>query len=149
MKEKELIFQCEPCKTRLSDPAIQSMKDVWSQGETPCPHYPDQAECSPPRHGCIAMAGAQVARHVLQFYSEPTEENLGREIDRFAREAPLPPDSVEGYVDTGRPAAGLVTDAALVVERVREYARSVLDLKPGERVLPRPEESVLPPEGVE
>ena len=148
MKDKQLILYCEPCKTRLGDPEIQSVEDAWSQGETPCPYYPAKAECGAPRRGCIAMAGTRVARHVLKFYSEATEETLSMEVERFAREAPLPPDGVEEYVDTGA-GFGLITDSRSVVERVRDYARVVLDLKPGQRIFRSPEEHVPRPEGPE
>jgi hypothetical protein len=73
---------------------------------------------------------------------------LAVETDRSAGEARLPPDLAAGYVGTG---AGfrLIADPRAMVARVRDYARAVLDLKPGERIYRSPEESALPPEGSE
>jgi hypothetical protein len=71
----------------------------------------------------------------LIFYREPSKTRL-------------PPDRVEGYVDT-EAAFRWVTNPEVVVERARKYARAVLDLRPGERIFRSPQEHVPAPEGSE
>jgi len=88
----------------------------------------------PPRFDCIKLAGLRVVRSVLQFYDEATEQNLAIEIEQFFRKGPLPPEQVGAYVDTPDYGHRYVTDPGIVVQRVADYARKVLDLKPGERV---------------
>jgi hypothetical protein len=91
------------------------------------------------------VAGAAMARYVIQFYSEATEETLAMEREEFRRRAPLPPEQVEAYVDTSERGYQRIADPELVVQRVWEYARAVLDLKPGERVFRSAEEAWTPP----
>jgi len=86
-----------------------------------------------------------MARYVIQFYSEATEETLAMEREQFRRRAPLPPKQVEAYIDTPEFDYRHITDPDLVVQRVWEYARAVLDLKPGERIFRSPEETWEPP----
>jgi hypothetical protein len=76
----------------------------------------------------------RVARSVLEFYDEATERNLAIEIEQFFRKGPLPPEQVEAYVDTPDWGNRYVTDPGIVLQRVADYARKVLDLKPGERI---------------
>jgi hypothetical protein len=90
-----------------------------------------------------------MARYVLQFYSEASEEALALERDQFQRRAPLPPKRVEAYIDTPEYNYRRITDPDLVVQRVWEYARAVLDLQPGERVFRASEEDWAPPVAVE
>lgn len=84
-----------------------------------------------------------MARFVLQFYSEATEQTLALEVEEFHRKGPLPPKQVEAYVDTPDYGYRHITDPEVVVQRVADYARMVLDLKPGERVFRSPEEHQL------
>ena len=134
MKEKLLIYQGDPCLMCLDDPAIQTVSDSRAHGQTRCKFFSDRKTCSPPRFGCIMLAGLRVARSVLQFYKEATEQNLAIEIEQFFRKGSLPPEQVEAYVDTPDYGNRYVTDPGVVVQRVADYARKVLDLKPGERV---------------
>ena len=134
MKEKLLIYQGDPCLMCLDDPAIQTVSDSRSHGQIRCKYFSDRKSCSPPRFGCIKMAGLRVARSVLQFYDEATEQNLALEIEQFFRKGSLPPDQLEAYVDTPEYGNRYVTDPDVVAQRVGDYARKVLDLKPGERV---------------
>lgn len=145
MKDKCFIYYGNPCTICLADPAIQSFEDVESRGRKPCQFYPERQECSPPRFGCVQVAGVAMARYVIQFYSEATEETLAMECEEFRRRAPLPPGQVEAYVDTPEHGYRRITDPELVVQRVWEYARAVLDLKPGERVFRSTEETWEPP----
>jgi Mg2+/Co2+ transporter CorC len=46
------------------------------------------------------VAGLKVARDVLKFYSEATEQTLLMEVEEFRRKAPLPPDSAIACIDT-------------------------------------------------
>ncbi len=143
MKEKLLIFQGDPCSMRLDDPSIQTVSDAQARGQRQCRFQQDHTRCSPPRFGCIQAAGLNVARFVLQFYSEATEETLAMEVEEFRRKGPLPPKQVEAYVDTPDYGYRHITDPEVVVQRVADYARMVLDLKPGERVFRSPEEHLL------
>jgi len=134
MKEKLLIYQGDPCLMCLDDPSIQTVTDARAHGQIRCKYFSDRKSCSPPRFGCIKLAGLRVARSVLQFFDEATEQNLAIEIEQFFRKGPLPPEQVEGYVDTPDYGNRYVTDPGVVFQRVADYARKVLDLKPGERV---------------
>ena len=134
MKEKFLIYQGDPCLMCLDDPSIQTVTHAQGRGQIRCKYFSDRKSCSPPRFGCIKLAGLRVARSVLQFYDEATEKNLGLEIEQFLRKGSLPPEQVEAYVDTPDYGNRYVTDPGLVFQRVADYARKVLDLKPGERV---------------
>ena len=80
MKDKCFIYYGNPCVTCLTDPALQTFEDAQARGPTPCRYYPDRRECSPPNFGCIQLAGAAMARYVIQFYSEVTEETLAMEM---------------------------------------------------------------------
>lgn len=145
MKERLLIFRADPCTMRLDDPTIQTVSDARARGPTPCRYDLDRTRCSPPRFGCVQVAGLKVAQYVLEFYSEATERTLAMEVGEFRRRAPLPPESLEAYVDTSDYNYRHITDPELVVERVADYARKVLDLKPGELILRSPEDPHLSP----
>ena len=134
MKEKLLIYQGDPCLMCLDDPAIQTVSDSRAHGQIRCKYFSDRKSCSPPRFGCIKLAGLRVAQSVLQFYDEATEQNLAIEIEQFFRKGPLPPEQVEAYVDTPDYGNRYIMDSGIVLQRVADYARRVLDLKPGERV---------------
>jgi hypothetical protein len=149
MKDRSFIYYANPCTICMSDPTLQTFSDVDKQGRTPCRYYPDRKECAPPGFGCVQLAGVAMARYVLQFYSEATEETLAMEKAEFRRRAPLPPEDVEAYVDTPDEGYRRITDPDLVVERVWEYACAVLDLKPGERIFRGTEESWEPPISVQ
>jgi len=145
MKDKCFIYYGNPCVICLADPAVQRFEDAEKGGARPCQFYPDRRECSPPSFGCVQLAGAAMARYVIQFYSEATEETLAMEREEFRRRAPLPPGQVEAYVDPSEQGYQRITDPEQVVRRVWEYARAVLDLKPGERVFRSAEETWTPP----
>ena len=144
MKDKCFIYYGNPCVICLADPAVQSFEDAEKREGKPCEFYPERRECSPPSFGCVQLAGAAMARYVIQFYSEATEETLAMEREEFRRRAPLPPRQVEAYVDPSGPVDQRITDPEQVVQRVWEYARAVLDLKPGERVFRSAEETWTP-----
>ena len=118
----------------LDDPAVQTVEHAQARGQTQCKFYSDRRSCSPPRFGCVKLAGFKVARNVLQTYDEVSEQNLAIEIERFSQTGPLPPEQLEAYMDTVDYGCRHITDPGFVVQRVAEYARKVLDLKPGERV---------------
>ena len=143
MKERRLISEGDPCTTRLDDPGIQSMSDAQKQGPTPCRYYETREDCSPPKSGCVQLSGQKVARYVLEYYAEATEETLAAEVEEFRKRAPLPPDAVEAYLDTPDQDHKRLTDPDLIVKKVAEYARKVLDLKAGEKPLRSGED--LPP----
>lgn len=149
MKDRSFIYYANPCTICMSDPALQNFSDVDKQGRTPCRYYPDRKECAPPGFGCVQLAGVAMARYVLQFYSEATEQTLTMEKEEFQRRAPLPPEGVEAYIDTPDQGYRRITDPDLVVERVWEYACAVLDLKPGERIFRGTDESWEPPISVQ
>jgi hypothetical protein len=149
MKDKAFIFYGNPCTICLADPQVQSFDDAKRGGWTPCPFYREGRGCSSSSYGCVQLAGVKMARYVLQFYSEASEEALALEKDQFQRRAPLPPKRVEAYIDTPEYNFRRITDPDLVVQRVWEYARSVLDLQPGERVFRASEEDWAPPVAVE
>jgi hypothetical protein len=147
MKDKCFIYYGNPCVICLADPAVQSFEDAEKGGRRPCQFYPERRECSPPSFGCVQLAGAAMARYVIQFYSEATEDTLAMEREEFRRRAPLPPGQVEAYVDPSEQGYQRITDPEQVVQRVWEYARAVLDLKPGERIFRSAEETWTPPLG--
>lgn len=146
MKDKALIYQGDPCTMCLDDPGVQTLEDIQTRGARYCRYYSHPEECSPPSYGCIQVAGLKMARYVLLFYAEASEKTLALEASQFAERAPLPADQVEAYVDTPEHDYRRITDPDLVVQRVREYAQAVLDLKPGERIFRSLEEPV-PPKG--
>jgi hypothetical protein len=140
MKDKCFIYYGNPCTSYLTDSEIQGFEDAtlallspWRQAVVECPLASDPAKCSPPRFGCVRVAGARMARAVIQFYTEASEATLAMDRDFFRRRSPLPPKAVGAYVD---PEHGFrhISDPEQVVQRVWEHARAVLDLQPGERV---------------
>jgi hypothetical protein len=147
MKEKRLIYQGDPCSMHLTNPEIQNLDDVRAHGPNLCRYYSDRVLCSPPRFGCVQAAGLKVARYVLEFYSEATEQTLLMEVEEFRRRALLPPDSAIAYIDTPEWGYRRITDPEIIVERVTDYARRVLDLKPGEVIFRSPEEPDYSSEG--
>ena len=147
MKDKCFIYYGNPCVICLADPAVQSFEDAEKGGGRSCQFYPERRECSPPSFGCVQLAGAAMARYVIQFYSEATEDTLAMEREEFRRRAPLPPGQVEAYIDPSEQGYQRITDPEQVVRRVWEYARAVLDLKPGERIFRSAEETWTPPLG--
>jgi len=144
MKEKLLIYQGDPCDIPLDDPAVQTVTDAQDKGQKRCKFYFARELCSPPRFICVRMAGLKLAQHVLKFYSEATEETLAMEIEEFRKGGPMPPKWVEAYIDTPEFSSRQITDPELVVQRVADYARKVLDLKPGEKIFRSPEEPPPP-----
>jgi hypothetical protein len=150
MKDRAFIFYGNPCTICMADPEVQSFEDAKSRGSSACPFYRQGRGCSSSSWGCVQLAGVKMARYVLQFYSEASEETLAMEREQFRRRAPLPPHQVEAYIDTPEHNYGRITDPDLVVERICEYARNVLDIKPGERVFRATvEEEWTPPLTVE
>lgn len=145
MKEKCLIFYGNPCLIPLGDPAIQTFEEAQKGGPKPCRFYYQRSACSPPHRGCVQLSGLKMARYVLQFYSEATEQTLAMEKEQFRARAPLPLLQVEGYIDTPEYGHRLIADPELVVQRVWEFARAVLALKPGERIFRSPEETWTAP----
>lgn len=133
MKDKRVIYHGSPCVVPLTSRTIRTWDDLVGAKAVPCQFHGKQAECSPPRFGCVQMAGVKVARYVVEFYSEPSEEALELEMKEFRRYAPLPPDRAEAYVD-GRGAEYLrLTDPEEIVARVRDCARTLLNLEGGKR----------------
>ena len=151
MKDKAFIFYGNPCTICLADPQVRDFEDAKKAGGTPCPFYREGRGCSSSAScGCVQLAGVKMARYVLQFYSEASEEALDLEKEQFRRRAPLPPKRVEAYIDTPDYNYRRITDPDLVVQRVWEYARAVLDIKPGERIFRATvEEDWAPPVPVE
>jgi hypothetical protein len=150
MKDKAFIFYGNPCTICMADPEVQSFEDAKSHGWAACPFYRQGRGCSSSSsYGCVQLAGVKMARYVLQFYSEASEETLAMEMDQFRRRAPLPPNQVEAYIDTPDHNYRRITDPDLVVQRIWEYAQAVLDIKPGERVFRATEEEWTPPLAVE
>ncbi len=133
MKDKCFVYYGNPCSSCLSDPQIGSFDEAKRQPVVDCPYASDCARCSPPRFGCVRVAGARMARAVIQFYTEASEETLAMDRDFFRRRAPLPPKSVESYIDPDR-GFQRITDPEQVVQRVWEHARAILQLQPGEHV---------------
>ena len=144
MKEKLLIYQGDPCDMCLDEPTVQTVKDAQARGQVRCKYYFERELCSPPRFVCVRMAGLKVAQHVLNFYSEATEETLAMEIEEFRKGGPMPPKGVEAYIDTPVYGSQKITDPELVVQRVADYARKVLDIKPGEKIFRSPEDPPPP-----
>ena len=134
MKDKCFIYYGNPCTVCLTDAGIQTFEDAQRRGPRPCPFLNEGEKCSPPRFGCVAVAGARMARCVLQFYTQASEETLALDREFFRRRGPLPPNDVEAYIDTAEYGYRRIYDPNLVVERVWEYARAVLDLEEAERV---------------
>ena len=149
MKDKAFIFYGNPCTTCLADSELQSFEDAKKRGWTPCPFYREETGCSSSSYGCVQLAGVKMARYVLLFYSEASEQALAMERDEFQRRAPLPPKRVEAYIDTPEYNYRRITDPDIAVRRVWEYAQAVLDLKPGERVFRASEEEWTAPVAVE
>ena len=141
MKDKRFIYHGDPCTMAMANPAIQSFRDLPAGWNTPCPHYPDRLECSSPRFGCVQIAGAKMARYVIGFYLEATEQALAMEKEEFRRRAPLPPDQAEAYIDIPERNFQQITDPEVITQCVWEYARAVLDLKPGDRIFRSSEEN--------
>lgn len=133
MKDKCFIYYGNPCSSCLSDPEVPDFEAAKQQRVVECPYATDRERCGPPRFGCVRVAGARMARAVIQFYTEASEDTLALDRDFFRRRAPLPPKAVEAYVD---PDHGFrrITDPEEVVQLVAEHARAVLGLEPGERV---------------
>src|SRR3990172_4715260 len=133
MKDRCFIYYGNPCSSCLSDPEIRCFDDATRQAVVECWHSVDPSQCSPPRYGCIRTAGARMARAVIQFYTEASEETLALDRDFFRRRGPLPGKGVAAYVD---PEHGFrrITDPEEVVQRVWEHARAVLGLRSGEHL---------------
>ena len=144
MKEKLLIYQGDPCDMALDEPAVQTVKDAQARGQERCKYYYERELCSPPRFMCVRIAGVKLAQHVLKFYSEATEQTLAMEIEEFRKGGPMPPKWVEAYIDTPEYGSRKITDPDLVVQRVADYARKVLDLKSGEKIFRSPEDPPPP-----
>jgi hypothetical protein len=133
MKDKCFIYYGNPCVGCLSDPEVKSFEDAMRQAVVECPYAADRAQCAPPRFACIRVAGARMARAVIQFYTEASEETLALDREFFRRRGPLPGQGLEAYLDPER-GFQRITDPEQVVQRVWEHARAVLDLEPGEHV---------------
>jgi hypothetical protein len=134
MKDKCFIYYGNPCTACLTDSEVRTFEDAQGRGPRSCPFLGEREKCSPPRFGCVAVAGARMARCVLQFYTQASEETLALDREFFRRRGPLPPKDVEAYIDTAEYSYRRITDPDLVVQRVSEYARAALDLEEGERV---------------
>ncbi len=134
MKEKLLIYQGDPCNMCLDDPAIQTVVQAQARGQERCKYYFERELCSPPRFICVRVAGLKLAQQVLGFYREASEETLAMEIEEFRKNGPMPPETVEAYIDTPEYDSRKLTDPDIVLQRVADYARKVLDLKPGQRI---------------
>ena len=85
MKDKWFIYYGNPCTSYLTDSEIQGFEDAtlallspWRQAVVECPLASDPAKCSPPRFGCVRVAGARMARAVIQFYTEASVRRLWR-----------------------------------------------------------------------
>ena len=135
MKEKLLIYQGDPCDIPLDDPTVQTVTDAQAKGQKRCKFYFYRELCSPPRFYCVRMVGLKLAQHVLNFYSEVTEETLAMEIEEFRRGEPMSLKVVKAYIDTPEYGSRKITEPEIVVQRVADYARKVLDLKPGEKIV--------------
>jgi hypothetical protein len=133
MKDKCFIYYGNPCSNCLSDPEVKTFEDAMRQAVVECPYAASRAQCSAPRFGCVRVAGARMARAVIQFYTEASEETLALDREFFRRRGPLPGQGVEAYVDPER-GFQRITDPEHVVQRVWEHARAVLGLQPGEHV---------------
>ncbi len=140
MKDKSFIYYGNPCAMAMANPAIQSIKDLPAGEKSMCSHHTDRSECNSPRFGCVQVAGAKMARYVIEYYTEATEQTLAMEKEYFRRRAPLPPDKLEAYIDVPERNFQHITDPEIIANRVWEYARAVLDLKPGEEIFRDSEE---------
>ncbi len=134
MKDRFVISHDSPCVIRVGDPSVQSFEAAQVSGLKPCPFYPERRDCSPPDVACVHLAGAAMARYVLQFYDEASEEALATEREEFRQRAPLPPDKVKAYVEPQDHDLQRIEEPDQVVQHVYDYARAVLALKPGERI---------------
>jgi heterodisulfide reductase subunit C len=148
MKDKRFIYYGNPCTVGLTDPEVRSFAEAQRRGPKPCAFLDEGGKCSLAGLGCVAVAGALMARCVLQFYTQASEETLALDRDFFRRRAALPPKDVEAYIDTAEHGYRRITDPELVVQRVWEYARAVLSFKNGERVAREPGRFVPPGEEV-
>jgi hypothetical protein len=144
MKDKCFIYYGDPCTARLTDPEVRTFEDAQRRGPKPCPFLDEPEKCSAPRFGCVAVAGARMARCVLQFYTQASEETLTLDREFFRRRGPLPPKDVEAYIDTAEYGYRRIYAPEIVVQRVWEYARALLNLEEGERV-PRVPGRFVPP----
>ncbi len=144
MKDKRFICYSSPCAVAMANPAIQSLGDLPAGDKTQCTHHTERSECTDPRFGCVQIAGAKMARYVIEFYTEATEQTLAMEREYFRRRGPLPPDKVEAYIDTPERNFQHITDPDIIAQRVWEYARAVLDLKPGEEIFRSAEDDFNP-----
>jgi hypothetical protein len=134
----------------MADPEIENFEDAKKSGWSACPFYRPGSGCSASSSGCIQLAGVKMARYVLQFYSEASEETLAMEMEQFRRRAPLPPNQVEAYIDTPEHNYRRISDPDQILQHIADYARAVLDIKPGERVFRATvEEDWTPPLEVE
>jgi hypothetical protein len=145
MKDRCFILHGNPGTSALSDPQIQNFEDAKRRVVSECPYAGDPSRCSPPCFGCVRVAGARMARSVIELYPEASEATLALERDFFRRRGALPPKALTAYVDPEREFQR-ITDPDQVVQRVWEHARAVLDLRPGERV-PRRVGPTPPPPG--
>lgn len=145
MKDKCFIYYGNPCSGCLTDPEIRSFEDAKQHEVIECPYASAPSKCSAPSFGCVRVAGARMARAVIQFYREASEVTLALDRDYFRRRGSLPPARVQAYIDPER-GFERITDPEQVVQRVWEDARAVLGLKPGERV-PRQVGRYVPPAG--
>jgi hypothetical protein len=143
MKDKCFIYYGNPCSGPLSDPAVQDFEDAMRQTASECPYEAAHRRCPPERLGCVRLAGARMARAVLQFYREASEHTLALDREFFRRRGPLPGKGVDAYIDPDR-GFRRITDPKQAVQRVWEHARAVLDLRPAERV-PRQVGHYTPP----
>ena len=69
---------------------------------------------------------------------------MATEIEEFRRAGPMPPKWIEAYIDTPEYGPRKIADPEIVVQRVADYARKVLDLKPGEKIVRTPEDPPPP-----
>jgi hypothetical protein len=142
MKEKDLLYRVDLCRTHLEDPTLKTLRNAQARGPELCRYYTDRTRCSAPPFRCVRLTALQVVRNILAFYSEATEQTLAMELDVFRRTAPLPPHGVKAYIDGAEFDYRPITDAELVVQRVSECARQLLDLSPGEKIFRSSEELV-------
>ena len=76
MKDKRFIYYGDPCAMAMANPAIQSFGDLPAGEKTVCSHHTDRSECANPQFACVQVAGAKMARYVIEFYTEATEHTL-------------------------------------------------------------------------
>jgi hypothetical protein len=147
MRDKCLIYYGNPCSSCLSDPEIQNFEDAKRRPVVECPCAGDPVRCSLPRFACVRVAGAGMARRVMQIYAEVSERTLALDRGFFRLRGALPPAAVEAYVDPDR-GFERITEPEQVAQRVWEHARSVLDLRPGECLRPQVGPFAPPPTDV-